>query len=206
MTFKVVCALWVAPDFTEVLAGRRQPPRVDHSQVDFSALCSFFEDLFPYGPPVSIQVPNDTIDQVTIHFRQARRTAPTMRCEDFGQALLAQAQQQPDPIVDVRQAWSRLHTLSDRKAAPPPTLIPFIVTAEDFEDAMLWRASTRPALGLPMLDIMDLASAQPKQVDHEGVLSPIALAQLERIFGTPFEPTAVLDQLCSDPPPAYARK
>lgn len=206
MTFSMVCALWIAPDFSNVEAGICPPPFVNHNEVDFSAVCTFLEELFPYGPPVTIQVPNDTIDQVTVHTRQARGTVPTMRCEDFGKALLAQAQQQPDPIVDVRQAWERLHALSDRHAAPPPTILPFVVTAADFEDAVIWRASTRTALGLPLLDAMTGVSARGVPVDHEGELSATALAQLERIFGTPFQPSAVLDEMYSDPRPAYARK
>lgn len=206
MAYSMVCALWVAPDFSDVMAGHKHPPRVDRSEVDFSAVCTFLEELFPYGPPVAIQVPNDTIDQVTVHTRQAHGAAPTMRCEDFGKALLAQAQQQPDPIVDVSRAWERLHALSDRKAAPPPTILPFVVTAADFEDAVLWRASARPALGLPTLGAMDFAGAQGQAVAHEGALPATALAQLERIFGMPFQRSAVLDEMYSDPPPAYARK
>lgn len=206
MTFSMVCALWIAPDFSDVEAGIRPPPFVNHNDVDFSAVCTFLAELFPYGPPVKIQVPNDTIDQVTVHLRQARGTVPTMRCEDFGKALLTQAQRQRETIVDVRQAWERLHELSDRQAAPPPTIIPFVVTAEDFEDAMLWRASTRPALGLAMLDVMNFASAQSRPVDHEGELPAKGLAHLERIFGIPFKASALLDEMYSDPRPAYARK
>jgi len=202
MAFSMVCALWIAPDFSDVMNGNRPPPFVDRGEVDFSAVCTFLEQLFPYGPPVTIQVPNDTIDQVTVHMRQAHGTVPTMRCEDFGKALLAQAHQQPDPIVDVSQAWGCLHALGDRKAAPPPTILPFVVTAADFEDAVIWRASTRSALGLPALDPTDALRSTP--VDHEGALSPEALAQLEKIFGTPFQSAAVLDEMYSDPRPAYA--
>jgi hypothetical protein len=206
MPFSMVCALWIAPDFSDVEAGKRPPPFVDHSEVDFSAVCTFLEELFPYGPSVTIQVPNDTIDQVTVHLRQAGGTVPTMRCEDFGRALLTQAQQQPDPIVDVGRAWGRLHALSDRHAAPPPTILPFVVTAADFEDAVIWRASTRAALGLPLWGAVDGSGARGAPVNHEGALSAEALAQLERIFGTPFQASAVLDEMYSDPRPAYAGK
>jgi len=203
MPFKMVCALWVSPDFSNVMAGHGLPPRVDHSQVDFSALCSFFEDLFPYGPPVSIQVPNDTIDQVTVHLREVKGGAPTLRCEDFGKALLAQATRQPDPIVDVRHAWEGLHELVNRRQAPPPVALPFVVTAEDFEDAMTWRTSARSSLGLPPIDV-PYAVGNPKGVEHVGALTKDAREKLAAIFGSSFEGPAVLDEMYSDPHPEYA--
>jgi hypothetical protein len=206
MAFNMVAALWVTPDFAEGEAGRRQPPRVNHSKVDYPALASFIEELFPYGPRPRIQVPNDTIDQVTIHMRQLRgvRTGVTMRCEDFGQALLTQAKGQKGSVVDVRSAWDKLHFLPNRDAAPPPMVIPFVATFTDFEDAMIWMVSTRPSFGLQPIDILATSDERGAQQNLEGTLSPEALKRLEDIFGTPFSPPALLDRMASDAPPAYA--
>ena len=205
MAFKLVMGLWLTPDFSEVEAGRREPPRLNHSKVDFEALARFYKDLFPYGPPVKIQVPNDTIDQVTIHLRQGAGAGDpeSLRCSDFGEILLAQSDKQKGTVVDVRSAWNKLHYLKDRDFAPPPTLLPFVVTASDFEDAMIWRANCRPSMGLPPFDILDESGHNQK---HNGVLSQESRDQLEQIFGSPFEPSSILDQLATSPPPAYARR
>lgn len=207
MSFKLVAALWITPDFTEVEAGRREAPRIDHSRLDYRKLASFLEELFPFGPRPSIQVANDTIDQVTIHMRQVpgAPAQPTMRCEDFGQVLLSRAKTQKSTVVNVRSDWQRLHYLKDRDSAPPPMVIPFVATFEDFEDAMIWMSNTRPSLGLPPFDILKSMEDRRAQKEMEGNLSQEALAKLEVIFGTPFSPPALLDRMAWDNPPSYAR-
>jgi hypothetical protein len=208
MAFKLVAGLWVTPDFTEVEAGRREPPFVNHSKVDFAALAVFLGELFPYGPKLTLQVTNDTIDQVTIHMRQipGAPARPSIRCEDFGEALLARSKSAKGTVVNVRNQWQTLHYLKDRDRAPPPIVIPFVVSFVDWEDAMIWHASTRPALGLLAFDVMESLRSPNKPLDHEGTLPPSALQKLEALFGTPFSSLAVLDQMASDPPPAYAPK
>lgn len=204
MSFKLVMGLWVVPDFSEVEAGRQEPPRLNHSKVDFEALADFYRELFPYGPPVSIQVPNDTIDQVTVHMRQTPGENPeALRCSDFGEKLLAQALKHKGTVVDVRKAWQSLHFLKDRNFAPPPVLLPFVVTATDFEDAMIWTAACRPSLGLRPFDVLGEGSQEEK---HNGTLPQATLDRLAQILGSPFKPMAVLDRLASSPLPAYARR
>lgn len=204
MSFRMVCGLWVTPDFSEVEAGRQEAPRTKHSTIDYLALVSFFKELFPYGPPVTIRVPNDTIDQVTLHFRQEPTSEPTMRCEDFGKVLLGEAKKQKTSVIDIRASWKSLHILPDREFAPPPTVLPFVVTATDFEDAMLWHANTRPSLGLRPFDILEALNQEP--MEQNGVLAEPARKRLEAIFGTPFEANSVLAEMYSDPLPAYAKK
>lgn len=199
--FQMVCGLWVTPDFSQVLAGRAQPPRVNHMDVDFAALAEAIAALFPYGPPVEIQIPNDTIDQVAVHVRQSGKHGASMRCEDFGQALLRCAKLTKDSIIDVRSAWAPLHALPDRAFAPPPTILPFVVTAVDFEDAMIWHASTRPGLGLPMYDPTDSMLNPDKKVPANGSIPAEFRTKLKAIFGTPYEPMAVLDRMAMDAAP-----
>jgi hypothetical protein len=201
MPYSIVCSLWISPDFSDVLAGRKAPPRLNHDQVNFSELNAFIKELFPYGPPVTIQVPNDTIDQVTMHLRQGQSTEQAIRCVDFGQLLLAAAKKQKSPVVSIRAAWKPLHALPERTFAPPPVLLPFVVTAADFEDAMLWWGSTRPSIGLQMVDIFEPQAP----VEHQGHLPKFALQRLDAIFGSPFETHAVLDRMCADPAPAWSQ-
>lgn len=173
------------PDFSDANAGRAEPPRVNHSQVDFAALHRALSELLPYGPPVEIQVPNDTIDQVTVHDRQGGRNGSTIRCEDFGAALLLCAKQDASRIIDVGKVWAPLHTLPDRAFAPPPVILPFVVTASDFEDAMIWMANARPSLDLPMLDLITMTADADQEADQNGTLPAVLLQQLKAIFGCP---------------------
>lgn len=41
--------------------------RVSIIPIDFEKLAQALDEFFPYGPKVKIQVPNDTIDQVSVH-------------------------------------------------------------------------------------------------------------------------------------------
>lgn len=198
--FQMVCGLWITPDFTDAMAGRAEPPRVNHCVIDFSALHAALSELFPYGPPVQIQIPNDTIDQVSVHVRQLGKCGASIRCEDFGAALLQCAKRSDQRIIDVSAAWAPLHELADRAFAPPPVILPFVVTAADFEDAMIWQASTRPCLGLPAFDPAEAMLYPDKETKDNGTLPPAFLQQLRKIFGTPFEPMSVLDRMYMDEP------
>lgn len=87
--FVLVTSLWVAVDFEDVLAGKAEPPWVDHDEVDFEALGGLLREAFVYGPPVRIRVSNDTIDQTTIFSRMGEiPIAPDQKrgsatCDDF---------------------------------------------------------------------------------------------------------------------------
>lgn len=189
------------PDFSAGLAGRVQPPRVKHSAVDFEALQRALVEMFPYGPPVRIQVPNDTIDQVAVHMREQGRPGASIRCEDFGNALLKCAKESTGDVIDVRSKWKALYALPDRDFAPPPVILPFVVTATNFEDAMIWHSSTRPSLGLPAFDLLDAMQHRSKPMSENGEIPPAFLKQLAAIFGTPYEAMSVLDRMAMDPAP-----
>lgn len=132
--YQMVCGLWVLPDFREVEAGRRAPPRVDHDKVDFEALAQLISDEFCYGPPAVVSVANDTIDQVTIHSRlgliqMPQRGMGDPTCKDFGRAALQMApgHLKHNGVIDVRKAWEPLHCLPNRSFAPSgrdPVLCP----------------------------------------------------------------------------------
>lgn len=199
--YRMVCGLWVTPDFTDVLNGKVEAPRVNHCEIDFLALHGALSELFPYGPPVRIQVPNDTIDQVSVHERQDGLVGASIRCEDFGQVLLS-ARKVDEDIIDIRKEWFTLHSLPDRNFAPPPVILPFVVTATDFEDAMIWHASTQPSLGLPMFDPMAAMTNASQPERESGTLPKLFRQRLESIFGTPFEAMSLLDRMAAEKPPA----
>ncbi len=213
MTFRMAVALMLTPDFTAVMQGRKTPPRTNHDAVDWPALRQVLLELFPYGPKQDVRVCNDTVDQVTLHTRAGMVTAAVHRakkagsveCEDFGKALVQQAAKQPDGVIDVRQAWTDFHCLTDRKFAPPPVLIPFIVETADFEDAMLWMSSAQVGLGLPSCQELMMRGVPPGANGVQlGKLPPSTKKKLEALFGCDFETEAQLMRLAvSRVPAAY---
>lgn len=210
--FRMALAVWVSPDYSAVMAGRAAPPRVNHSKIDFKTLRGLIASTLTYGPPVEILVPNDTIDQVTVQSRAGTVRLPgiapatsdeTIRCADFGKAMLNCSDAAQDGVINVRAAWKALHALpiQDRDFAPPPMIIPFVVVADDFEDAQIWQASCRPIFGLPVFDPLAAALGKSQGDDLESKLPESLRIGLKEIFGTPFESAGMLDRLWMDKPP-----
>lgn len=205
----MVCGLWVFPDFSEVEAGRRMPPRVNHDKIDFKALAHRLSEVFCYGPPTVLSVANDTIDQVTLHsrlgvVRMPQRGAGDPTCRDFGRVALevAPAQVEANGIINVRQVWRPLHCLQDRSFAPPPTVIPFFTQSSDFEDAMVWFSQCQMVMGVNLIE-RSLSEAPESETDQVGTLPNSLQSALADIFGCPFEDRVILSRLAEDPLPRY---
>jgi hypothetical protein len=117
--------------------------------------------------------------------------------------LLKNAASQDGDVIDVRRAWQPLHSLADRNFSPPPVLIPFIIESADFEDAMMWLASAKPALGLPFLPdaLQEILGESRDDKNPEGELPEAFRERLGRIFGCDFVPSALLDRMAMDKPP-----
>jgi hypothetical protein len=203
MPFRVALALHVSPDFTEVETKGSLPPRVNHDEVDFNGLQQTLAATFGHGPAVELCVANDTIDQVTMHTRwgmfpgHRQMPEPKLRCHDFGAAWIALKPRQGGPVADVRAAWSALHAqpVRNRRFAPPPFMIPFMITAEDFEDTAIWVASAQTTIG----------QVNDESNSVEGRISAGLQAALGKVFGTPFEHHAVIGRIGWDkPPPEFA--
>ena len=129
----------------------------------------------------------------------APESKPTIRCEDFGEKMLLCSKTQKENILNVRSEWHELHFLKDRDYAPPPTILPFILEADNFEDAMIWIAGTNPALGLPVWSFFD----RPNEKSEGGKLPERFRSRLSEIFGCRFLETALLDGMVMDKPPSY---
>ena len=207
-SFNLVNSLWVSVDFADVMAGRAEPPWVNHDRINFPALAELLARSFEYGPPVRIRVPNDTIDQATVHARMGviplrpGKKAGDPACTDFGDALLVASRKNTDDVIDVRQSWAPMHYLPNRAKAPPPLVLPFVMEAVDFEDAAISAASMLPILGLPMPPIFpEGEAARAKRQEQPGRLPAALRKGLEDLFGCKFESTAFLNRLASDPMP-----
>ena len=215
--FMAVFGLMISPDFSKLIPGRSPPPRVNHSQVDFHRLLVALKEMFPFGPALGMKVPNDSIDQVTVHVRlgavalpgmQAAASKGSAECEDFGALFIKAAKASKDEsagVIDVRKAWSSHHCLPDRDFAPPPVLLAFLVETTDFEDAMIWMSSARVSLGLESLAEHAAMGTPPEETPMEGELPLAFRKELQAVFGCPFESCAVLMRIALSSTPAYAK-
>jgi hypothetical protein len=199
--FQMVCGIWLTPDFSPFNRGDAPKPIVSHSKVDFDALHHAIDDLFPYGPEVELQVPNDTVDVVTLEMRSAsRHVAPDVKyCRDFGHTLLQLAKVDTSEVLNIRPLWSGLHAMPNREAAPPPVLLMFVVSATDFAEAMVWFAGAGISFGLEPFDPLE---DDVEEYDPRGTLPPAFCATLESLVGCPFEPGCIFELICADGPPA----
>jgi hypothetical protein len=150
-TFHQVLGLWLAPDFSGVQRGTMTPPHVDFDAVDTHGIAETLAALNQCGENVIVRVPNDAIDQVTVQSRMTGRMAGSPECEDFAIELLALADGPGE--LNVRASWADLHALPNRRQAPPPVLLMFVVSGE-FDAVMLWSQQLMMRLGIRAADIL----------------------------------------------------
>lgn len=215
--FRAAFGLAIFPDFTEVEAGRKPAPYVDHDRLDYNKLQDTLEKLFVANPG-RIRLANDTIDQVTLqirmglvppeHVKPCKASKGPENCSDFGKAMIRVARAQPEGLLNVRESWSKLHYLPDRTFSPPPSLIPFIIETGDFVDAMMWLHCAQAELGLnPRLPGLDDDDDElPRKTLADGKLPPDTLAAFESLFGIPYEERAILVRMAFSSVPAYIKQ
>lgn len=199
--FRQVAGLWIAPEGTGV-APWRAPlrPCVDYETVDYAGLTRFFENHFYCGEPVTLRLPDDALDHVAVHPR-LRGAEPTL-AHDFARGLL-QASTDGERPIPVRQVWDGLHRHKDRRRAPPPVLLLFLIEGS-FEAVTIWHAQASMRLGIRAADLSVLLSGDMKPSDHDGRLTDELHAELERQFGVPYRRHCRLAKMASTPPPAWA--
>ena len=196
--FRIVYGLWLTTDFSEVAAGRKPPPYVDYTKVDYAGLHRLLIDTFHYGPQVTLRIANDAIDIATMSERDGA-SADKMHCKDFGLLLLNEAAQSAAPVIPVRSAWKNLHAFKNRTEVPPPVILPIVIEAE-FGDAVLWAQMARPILGLKPFEVLELMGklGRASEVRHEGTI-PLKLQKgLQQVFGCDFTTYGMLDNMASD--------
>lgn len=215
--FRAVWHLMLAIDFRRVESGEIEAPWVDQTTLDFQHLRSVLHDMIGY-PGLNVRVPNDTIDQVTIHTRRETydgEDASGIRCVDFAKRLRLEARKQAGPVIDVSRIWAGRHTLANRERVPPPVILPMVVEADDYEEMVQARLSAMVRLGMlkehPMAWIARAFSGEEPgergeaEEAGEGVLPEALRHELERLFGIEYEPGALLDDPSLDPLPRWAR-
>lgn len=199
--FRQVAGLWVSPEGGGVAPWRAQlRPCVDYDAVDYAALTRFFEKYFYCGEDVTLRLPDDALDHVAVHARL--RGAQPALAHDFSEGLLRASAAGESPIP-VRQVWGGLHRHKDRRRAPPPVLLLFVIEGA-FEAVTIWHAQASMRLGIRAADLRVLLSGDMKASDHDGRLTDELRAELERHFGVPYQRHCRLAKMVSTPPPAWA--
>lgn len=199
--FQQVAGLWVAPEGNGIAPWRAQlRPCVDYDAVDYVGLTRFFESHFDCGEPVALRLPDDALDHVAVD-PSLRGAVPTL-VHDFAQGLLHASDTGARPIP-VRQAWGGLHRHKDRRRAPPPVLLLFLIEGS-FEAVTIWHAQASMRLGIRAADLGVLLSGDMKASDHDGQLTDELRIELERHFGVRYRRHCRLAKMVSTPPPAWA--
>lgn len=201
--FRQVAGLWIAPETPGPAPWRAGiAPCVDHDAVDYEGLADFLGRHFCCGETVALRLPDDTVDAVTVAPRLRSAQPELARCHDFAERLLHAAVDGANPIP-VRHAWDALHRHKDRRCAPPPVLLMFLIEGS-FEAVTIWHAQASMRLGIRAADLSVLLSGDVRGSDHEGRLTDELHAELERQFGVPYQHPCKLSKLVSTPPPAWA--
>lgn len=188
--YSMVITIGLFPDFSEVEAGRAAAPYTNHSSIDFDSLLKVIRELFMQETFRHIRIADDSIDQVTLHFRGDDGA----ECRDFGELLLRRSLHTVWDVIPTRDAWSGLHHLNDRNHCPPPVLVPLVVRCEDFEEAMLCIDQFRIVLGMK--------SAVFASDPHALGRLPVKLHQaLEKAYGAKYKFECFLARIAEDERP-----
>lgn len=199
--FRQVVGLWISPAGGSVAPWRAQlRPSVDYESIDYAGLTGFLETHFFCGEAVTLRLPDDALDHVAVHARL--RDAPPALVHDFSEGLLRASAAGESPIA-VRHVWSGLHRHKDRRRAPPPVLLLFLIEGA-FEAVTIWHAQASMRLGIRAADLSVLLSGDVKPSDHDGRLTDELLAEFERHFGMQYQRHCRLSKMVSTPPPAWA--
>ena len=201
--FRQVAGLWIAPEAPVAAPWQAGPvPCVDHDVVDYEGLADFLGRHFYCGETVALRLPDDAVDPVTVEPRLRSAQPELARCHDFAERLLHAAVDGASPIP-VRHAWDALHRHKDRRCAPPPVLLVFLIEGS-FEAVTIWHAQASMRLGIRSADLSVLLAGDLKATDHDGQLTDELRAELERHFGVPYQRHCRLSKMVSTPPPAWA--
>lgn len=185
--------LLLAPNFDAiehlVLAGKVQAPRVDMHQVDYERMAEFLGERFNFRGS-KLRVPNDMLDQATLHMRAMGMAKGDPEGQDFLAAFVKLAEAGSEQVVDVRKAWSPLHRIRDRTFAPPPCAISMLMETHDWEDGaqvlMRMRLMVGITAGTPQ-GVLERDNATT-----EGRIGTDFLEYLEKTFGVPYKPFVTL--------------
>ena len=216
--YREVWHLMAWPDFSRVERGEDPPPWVNQRQLDFEHLRQLLADGLMPGS-ANIRVATDTIDQVTVQFREqeAGMGSELMRCKDLADRLRKEASKQSGNVIDVSRVWANRQYLTDRNMVPPPIMLPVVVESHDFEDMMMARMNASLRLGMLKehpIERMARQATNPSQGEfdeshqekaQEGRLPSLLKEGFEELFGIAYKSETFIDFVSHDPLPKWAR-
>lgn len=84
-------------------------------------------------------------------------------------------------------------------------LIPIVIEADDFEDALFWVAQSKGVLGIRSVDFSLAFTKEMTAKDHEGTLTKGLHQILAAQFGIAYQPFTLLDEGASDTKPEWVK-
>jgi hypothetical protein len=186
---------WITPEFTPAMQrGEVHAPRVDHSKIDWAALLSDLKVFFkPDRHGVEMRIADDTIDQVTIHMKEAGQHPGEIDYKEFGVVLQRVSQEAGGEVVPVRSDLEGLHFLADRDNAPPPIALPLVLVG-DLTDAILFFRTMRLLLGVKADEVEHIFQSpdQDRTDDQQGYLPSELMDLFASYFGLPYKKYAMV--------------
>lgn len=191
-------ALWITPKFSpQEIAGTAPPPHINMNRIDWITILAYLENKFKaLEKGVTLRIANDAIDQVTIHMKEIGQLQGTVECFEFGNALQKKAKRTKQKVIPIQQEWKSLHFIKNRNSAPPPIMIPLIMSGQ-VEDIILFVRDIQICLGIRMAtDINLMLSKSPLTEDNtQGHLTTDLTDLFEKHFNVAFESFSIITPL-----------
>ncbi|UJJ60560.1 hypothetical protein [Rhodanobacter denitrificans] len=195
--------LMVAPDLSAFADSSL--PWVNYDRVDFARLADVLAAslMVPAG---KLRIANDVIDQTTI-YRRHNIGSGDLDFEDVSAQVWEAAEQQSSRVLDVRARIAAVHHFPDRRHAPPPMGILFVLETTDFAENAHLIVNARGSLGITAgtpAQFFREAGAPP--LTYEGHLPNKLKSVLEELFGAPYHPDVLLGNPVNKNTPAWIRR
>ena len=177
-------------------AGEEPPPYINHDEIDWTSLVGSFRSAFEHAlQRVTLRLADDTVDLTVIQRRLQGFDPGPIDCKDFGELLLVGSVNTRKSLIPIRSAWEPLQFIRDRSQAPPPVLIPLVISGPGTEVGICLH-SMRLLLGVRAAhDMMAAIATPPEELPddfHQGHLPTGLLNTLEQAFGLPYESLCTL--------------
>ena len=185
--FRQAVAFVITPDL-----HRSRLNFTSHDEPDFRAIADALEEAFGLPARVKLRLPDDTIDQITLHTIQ-RAGGRMLGMGEFSDRLLAASVGRLSPI-QVRNAWLPLQRVKERDRRGHPAVMMFVVEGQR-DRVDFWIRTAMRTMDVPAVQSTFASELQGRETtiqDYTGRL-PISVALvLREQFGVAYLPEVVV--------------
>lgn len=165
--------------------GELAPPHVDFDAVDADSIAGAIAAFNECGENVTVRVPNDAIDQVTVHYRMTGRMPGSAKCDSFKVTAYYEHEQ---------HGRRSLPPVLERVEGRPRT--PHVQIANGFRIAK-WSHQFIVRLGIRAADISKQLLGNSQGEDYQGHLPDELGRCIGRTFGIAYRPECLVTGLAS---------